>query len=179
MANRVELTERDAPRIAVDQLEEGLQIDEHALDDALVRQPDMFYRVSKHLALLTSKRDAKKQELSEEEARADAEFRNVAHKQKDKTTETELKNMIRLDRAVRKVSDELLALNRKVGEVSALKEAYQQRSYVLKDLVNLYIANYYSSNNDGGGSGRLRDHRAQHARDEINRAERRRQHARD
>lgn len=172
---------RNPPKAAPDksllvQLEEGLQIDEYALDDALVTQPDSFYRVSKQLALLISRRDAKKQELAEEEAKADAELRETAVKHKDKVTETEVKNMIRLDRDVQKVSTEFLDLNREVGELTALKEAYQQRSYVLKDLVQLYIANYYTNADGSSSSSRaLRDHKAGRVREELN--VRRRSHA--
>jgi len=34
-------------------------------------------------------------------------------------------------------------LNTKLGKLEALKEAFQQRSYVLKELVALYTANYF------------------------------------
>lgn len=160
---------------SIEFLESGLQIDEHALDDALVTQPDFFYRVSKQLAMVVSKRDAAKQALAEEEARCDAQFRKDALDNKEKLTETEIKNMIRLDREVKALSTGMLKLNREVGELTALKEAFQQRSYVLKDLVNLYIANYYTSNQDGGPSGRaLKDHSADIARRGMAEARRRR-----
>lgn len=160
---------RDNADPSIEDLETGLRIDEHALDDALVQHPDLFYRVSKQLALLTSQRDAKKQELAEQEAKADGDIRETASKHKDKVTETEVKNMIRLDADVSRVLHELLDLNRQVGSWTALKEAFQARSYVLKDLVNLYIANYYGSNQDGGSSaGRaLRNHSASHVREEL------------
>jgi hypothetical protein len=155
------------------ELEQRLSIDEHALDDALTQQPDSFYRVAKNLALLISRRDAAKQLLAEEEARADREFRDVAAKNNDKTTEAELKNMIRLDADVRKAQKSFLDLSQSVGELSALKEAFQQRSYVLKDLVNLYISNYYS-NQDGSDNSRasrqIRDHDAEKAKKELARA---------
>lgn len=152
----------------LEELETGLRIDEHALDDALVNHPDMFYRVSKQLAMLVSQRDAKKQELAEEEAKADGDIRETALKHKDKTTDTAVKQLIRLDKDVVRVSRELIDLNRQVGSWTALKEAFQARSYVLKDLVSLYIANYYTGNQDGGASGRaLRNHNASHVRDEL------------
>lgn len=153
----------------IEELEEGLRIDEQALNDALVSQPELFYRVSKKLTMLVSQHDAKKQELAEEEAKADGEIRETASKEKDKVTETEIKNMIRLDRDVRKVSNELMDLRREVGQLTALKEAFSQRSYVLKDLVKLYIANYYESTaEDGSGAHReLRDHSASRVRERL------------
>lgn len=167
--------DRASEETPLEQLEDGLQIDQHDLDTALVQQPDWFYRVSKKLTYLVSQRDAVKQSLAEEEARCDAQFRSDAKNEKDKTTETEIKNMIRLDKEVRKISDHLLTLNRQVGEMTALKEAFQQRSYVLKDLVNLYVANYYTSNQDGGPSSRaLKDHASDQARRGMAEARRRR-----
>lgn len=160
---------------SVEELEQGLRIDEHALDEALIAQPESFYRVSKRLALLTSRRDAAKQALAEEEARCDGQIRSDAAKEKEKLTETEIKNMIRLDKDVGKAQTELNQLGREVGLLGALKEAFQQRSYVLKDLTSLHIANYYAPNSsDGGPSGRaLKDHRASHAKREMNRMRRR------
>jgi hypothetical protein len=164
--------EDGATTMSLVDLENGLRIDEHALDEALVQQPDLFYRVSKQLALLISRRDAKKQELAEEEAKADAETRETALKRKDKVTEAEVKSMTRLDPGVIKVSGELLHFSRLVGELSALKEAFQQRSYVLKDLVGLYVAGYYGSNQDGSSRrpnahNILRQHQASEAREVL------------
>jgi hypothetical protein len=36
-------------------------------------------------------------------------------------------------------------LSRRVGLMTALKEAYSSRSYALRDLIQLHLANYYGS----------------------------------
>lgn len=164
----------------IEDLETGLSIDEHALDEALIAQPEFFYRVSKKLALTVSRRDAAKQALAEEEAKCDGQFREDAAREKEKLTETEVKNLIRLDKDVIKATETLNSLNREVGLLTALKEAYQQRSYVLKDLTSLHIANYYTNTDGAQSSSRaaLRDHTAQLAREGMNRA-RRSRHDRD
>lgn len=152
------------------EFEEGLRIDEHALDQELVRQPDLFYRVAKYLVLVSSRRDAKKQHVAEVEARVDSELRETAggrQKKEKKPTETEFKNMIRLDPDMLKASGELLSLNRKVGELTALKEALQAKGYALKELVNLYVNNYYHQNSDGTARAALSDRASDNVRNEL------------
>lgn len=149
----------------LDELEKGLKIDEHALDEALQQQPDLFYRVSKTLAMLTSRRDAMKQEKETVEAQADLTIRRKHARDKDKATEGSIRAEIRLDREVIEVGNELLELANLVAQFAALKEAFQQRSYVLKDLVNLYTANYFGDSAGGSSRTRMRDHAADNYRD--------------
>jgi len=164
----------------LEDLEDGLQIDEHALDEALQQQPDLFYRVSKHLAVLTSRRDAAKMSVAEAEAQADGLIRREIQKQLDvdaraaekkksgsrrpENTVQAIEAMKRLDPDVQDAMDDFLALNAAVGQFGALKEAFQQRSYVLKDLVSLYIANYYSDKSEGSAGSRVRTHEADNNR---------------
>jgi len=135
---------------SLERLEQGLPIDENALNEAWLQQPDSFYRVAKQLALMTSRRDAKKQELAETEAKADAETREVAAQRKEKITEPEIKAAVRLDPDVLKVGKELGELQYRVGVLGALERSYEMRQKALTKLVDLYIANYYRS---GGGEG--------------------------
>lgn len=155
-------------RIAVDkfisELEEGLRIDKNALDEALERAPDLYYRVSKELTLATSRRDAIKQELAEIEAEADNTIRIRAEGAKVKLTETDAKMQARLEPAVKRANRDLIEANRVVGMFSALKDAFNQRSYAIKDLVSLYVANYYSDSTGRQSSGNVKDHDAQVAR---------------
>lgn len=141
----------EAPRdiVSIEALEEGLGIDEHSLDKAWLQQPDYFYRVAKQLALMTSRRDAKKQELAEVEARADADIRTTAANRKEKTTEAEIKASVRIDNDVLKVTKELSGMSLYVGQLGALERAYEMRSKALTKLVDLHIASYYRS---GDGS---------------------------
>jgi hypothetical protein len=143
----------------IETLEEALAIDEHALDEALIRQPDAFYRVSKKLAMELSIRDAAKQALQEEEAYADERARSSIP-EGEKVTETSIKSLVRLDKKVLAATDKLLMHNRRVAMLQALKEAFQQRSYVMKDLVSLYVANYFGDTSGGRSETQLRTRRA-------------------
>jgi hypothetical protein len=164
MAKRVHVEDAPSPKrndadTSIGELEEALRIDEHALDEALVLQPDAFYRVSKKLAIMVSQRDAAKQALQEEEAYADERAR-ASIPDGERVTDTAVKAIVRLDKKVLAANDALLKLNRQVGLLQALKEAYQQRSYVMKDLVSLWVANYYGDASGGRSETHLKNKRA-------------------
>ena len=162
----------DTDEISIEELEEGLPIDEHALDEALLRQPDFLYQVSKRLALQTSRRDSAKQLLTETEARVDAEIRNDAYKADEKITEKEVSSQKILNKEVQTAERQLLNLNLIVGQLNALKEAYQQRSYMLRELTSLYIANYYGDAPTKDAARQMRDADARNAKEGMNRMRR-------
>jgi hypothetical protein len=154
------------------QFENLLRIDRNALDVALEIQPDMFYRVSKNLVLCISKRDAAKQELQEIESAVDAQIRRDASIAGEKVTNPEVESLKGLDKGVLVAKEELAALNLRVGKWSALKEAFLQRSYALKELVALYSANYYGDVVQSNTEKPLRNRVATIARETLNKARR-------
>jgi hypothetical protein len=145
--------------------EKGLFIDKNALDEALEQQPDIFYRVSKTYAQLISLRDQAKQELQEVEADTDLDIRKVAARDEEKITEGEIKARVRIDKEVKKANERYMSLTNQAAQYGALKEAFMQRSYVLKDLTQLYSANYYGANVESA-KGDMRDHKAARVRRE-------------
>lgn len=154
------------------EVEDGLMVDKNALDEALVQQPDLFYRVSKILVERISQRDAAKQDHAEQEAKVDAELRRDAELAGDKMTADQVKAAIKIDRRCVKTADALADLNYKVGQWGALKEAFLQRSHVLRDLVSLYSANYYSDASMGRSKSRVNAADGDQARQALARARR-------
>ena len=153
------------------QLEAKLKIDEHALDIALREHPDLFYQVATELALAISNRDEAKQDLDEVEAEVDIELRNAAAISGEKTTETQIQSNKKISKKVKSANDKFLAERLNAAKWTALKEAYESRSYALSKLVDLHLANYYSSNEDKKVNGpALRDVRAQEVRQANQRA---------
>lgn len=120
-------------------LEAGLRIRKDALDEGLLQQPDLFYRVSKELTLATSRRDAAKQGVADAEANVELSL----HRSKDKYTVGEIKAHVSVAPSVKAARKMLADLQFEVNSLNALKEAFSQRSYALKELVALFIANYY------------------------------------
>lgn len=147
-----------ADAVAIEELEAGLLIDEEALEEALFQQPDLFYRVSKQLAMTISLRDGLKQDKEDTEARVDAKLRHEAEVNDEKITEREIDSKKRLDKDVSKASRELLRLNTEVGKLTALKESFQQRSFVLNKLVDLFTAGYFGDVNHSRSVNKVKDH---------------------
>jgi hypothetical protein len=149
-------------------LELKLRIDEHALDIALREHPDLFYQVASELALAISNRDEAKQDLDEVEAEVDMELRKDAATSGEKTTETQIQSNKKLDKRVKSANDILLEQRYNAAKWTALKEAYESRSYALSKLVDLYLANYFSSTEDKKtGAATLRDVQSRHVKEEL------------
>lgn len=132
----------------IKKLKAGLKINEHALDIALRNHPDLFYDVGLELALAISNRDEAKQDLEEIEAQVDMELRRAAAASGEKTTEKEIESNRKVDKRVIAANDKFFEQKLNAANLSALKEAYEQKSYALSKLVDLYLAAYYSSNED-------------------------------
>jgi hypothetical protein len=152
----------------------ALRIDKNALDEALIEQPDLFYRIAEALAMAISRRDAAKQELEIVEAETDRAVRVSMARGGEKTTEPGIKNAVRLHKDVIAATNELGDLQTEVGKISAMKEAYQQRSYVLKDLVALHIRSYYGDTTPGAPGTDARAAKYSHDRADMASERRRR-----
>lgn len=148
----------------VAELEASLAIDEYGLDDALRAQPELFYRVAKALALEVSRRDAAKQALADVEAIVDLDQRRIAAEEDRKITEGEIKAHVQTNSRVGGARQRFAARSEASAKLGALKEAFQQRSYALKDLAGLYVANYYSASEDSASARTVRDRDASSAR---------------
>jgi hypothetical protein len=139
-------------------LRSKLGIDEHSLDMALREHPDLFYEVASQLALAVSNRDEAKLDLEEVEAEVDKELRRAAAINDDRTTEKEIESNKKIDKRVKIANDKLVKEKYNAAKWTALKDAYEQRSYALSKLVDLYLANYYSQNPEkSSGNAKYRD----------------------
>jgi len=129
----------------IEEFEDGLRIDEDALDEGLQRQPSLFYNVAKELTLLISRRDEAKRILAEVEAEVDTEIRDDASHDDKKITEKEVASLKALDKRVTEAQRKLSLLSTEVGKWAALKEAYGHRLEALKSMARLHLSNYYST----------------------------------
>lgn len=124
-------------------LQQQLAIDKSALDDEVIRQPVLFYTISELLTDAIAERDAAKEELNMTDADLDSEGRRKLAKSGDKTTEAMFKNYVQTHADHENAFKAWLIAKTKADKLLALKEAFQQRNYMLRDLVSLYSANYY------------------------------------
>lgn len=141
-------------RSLLDQLADAVVIDKHSLDECWVEQPDIFWRVSDQLAKANNHRDRLKLERDRvitevgAEKREDAEA-EVERAKKGRVSETAIAREIELDDRVVEARDNYQRAVYQAERWLALKESFQQRSYALKDLSNLHLANYYQTNSGG------------------------------
>lgn len=146
----------DGHKEFIEAQEEGLAIDENALEEELQNQVPSYYEVSKRFAEAESRRDAAKHHLKVVEARVDDEIRRLAKEAGEKLTEVALAARLMTDEAVTQANNLYLDASAAYRDLLALKEAFTQRSYMLKELVALWIANYYGGDIEGRASRSVR-----------------------
>jgi hypothetical protein len=136
------MPDRDEPTLA--ELEDALRIREDELERDCEEQAEMFYHVARASAEAVSRRDWAKQALSELESELDAKIRHQADVAGDRITESAVKAQIKLEKRYQRAAAEVAKLNTEVGRLVALRESYDHRKEMLKLMVRLYLANYFS-----------------------------------
>lgn len=129
--------------LSLSDLQAQLAIDKSVLDDEVIRQPVLFYTISEQLTDAIAERDGAKEELNAVDAEMDAHWRKRLARTHDKVTEKLVSNFVQCSKEHEDAFKVWLTAKTKADKLLALKEAFQQRSYMLRDLVSLYSANYY------------------------------------
>jgi hypothetical protein len=127
----------------IEELKQYLTINKHQLDDELIEQASVFYKVSELSTEAAAKRDAEKEYLATIAAEIE---QNVRTRLGDKATEGKVKSLVILEKEHRDATSNYLTTKAEADKLQALKEAFHQRGYMLRDLVQLYISNYFSVN---------------------------------
>ena len=129
----------------IKELRDYLEIDKHSLDDEIVKQPSLFFQVSEALSEAVAERDACKEELATVDADLDGQIRHDMEVAGDRITEAQVKNGIQVHAKHGPAFDTYILAKTRADKLLAMKEAFQQRGYMLRDLASLYVANYYDS----------------------------------
>jgi uncharacterized membrane protein YheB (UPF0754 family) len=127
------------------ELKQRLEIDKNALDDEIIRQPQLYYEISEQLANAIAVRDSLKEETNTTDADLDGMWRKQLASLKGKVTEAMISNHILTSTQHETAFQAWLTAKTHADKLQALKEAFQQRSSMLRDLVSLYTANYYQT----------------------------------
>lgn len=133
-----------------DELKAYLVIDKDALDEELMSQPQLFFTICEAVVDAMDRRDALKEELAVAEADLDNEIREAADKNDEKITNDAVKARVRSDSKRKKAYGAYSKVKAESDKLGALKEAFVQRSHMLKHLCELYVANYYEQNSFRG-----------------------------
>ncbi len=148
------------------ELEDNLRIDVDDLDNCLVSQPGLFYHVAEAVAEANSQRDLFKLELEEATAELDQQYRSQALQDpKIKVREGSIESQITIAPRIQKLQREYLAACTKAEHCAALKEAYQQRSFMLRELVAVQLAQFHNLGVERGATS-ARHHIGDRVREE-------------
>lgn len=128
----------------------ALAIDRDDLDSCLVSQPETYYHVSQAFAAAVAERDATKLELEELQASVGQEIRATAARTEEKLTEGGLQQKLTANPRIQDLQRVLLEARKTADTWQALKEAFQQRSFMLRELVALVIAQRHDLGMEAG-----------------------------
>lgn len=132
-----------------------LQIDRNALDDELAVQAQLFWEVSeKHVQCMTE-RDELKAEVGRFHSQLGLNERVNLAEAGLKVTEVAIESRVLSNEDMIRVGNSYLSAKSESDTWFAMKEAFAQRSYVLKDMVSLYIAGYFGDVTPKANAGRL------------------------
>jgi len=145
----------------IDEYRQYLAIDRDGLDEDIQLQAALYHEVSDKLALQVSRRDSAKKHLAEVEAFVDDDIRRTAKRHNDKITEKEISAHVRVDDGVIKANEDLLRLNYGVGRLAALKDSFDQRRYMLREMVNTYTSGYWGEASITSSDYKLKDKNAE------------------
>lgn len=150
MTKREETTTEFIARMKAD-----VKFNKHDLDGAIETQTTNFADIAEAVALAISRRDEAKDNLKVVEAEIDADIRKSIELDKDtkKPSEPQIKMMIMLDKDMGTAQKRFDRLARDARALEACKESYSQRSYMLREMVALWLGGYYSDTVAKGRAG--------------------------
>lgn len=128
----------------IDKYEGVLQIDKHNLDEALMNQAEIYHQISTDYVGATSRRDEAYSEIKDIDSRLYQEIREELIESGEKATEAMVQNAVLAHDEHQVAVQEHLSAKTEADHLGALKEAFHQRSYMLRELVNLYVSGYYT-----------------------------------
>ena len=140
--------------IALAEYRARLRIDRTDLDGCLMEQPELYYHVSEAHALAVAARDRAKLDYEESVAKHDDKVRSRAAEEGERMTDTRTAHRVSLVSEVQALHRKWLVARARVEELLALKEAFQQRSFMLKELVAWVVSHQYDLVMERGGGAR-------------------------
>lgn len=139
----------------IEYLASRLRFSKHALDDALLEQPDLYYRISEGYAEAKRLREMAKSEFDEGVARVKQRFATAGVKRISKAAAGS-------DRSLDELREQVFETSKLVDRWEGLRDACQQRSHALRDLTQLYNGNYFQRSS--GARAEASDRRADEVR---------------
>ena len=126
---------------------QDLEIDQHDLDTACLRQPVLFDQYTQALTPLYKKRDELKLMVEQTSAKLDGVIREAASAEGKKITETMVQNEIIRNAQYADLQQKFINICAEIKESEVIRDAFSQRKEMLKLLVELYNGQYWATVN--------------------------------
>lgn len=130
---------------------ERLKIERDDLDTEVAQQPFLFMQIGEEYTMLVSQRDKMKEEVDNLYAFILMQVRSK--KAEEKMTNADADARVSVDPSYQLKVREYHQLNGEVAKWGALREAFAQRGYMLRELCGLYASGYWSSTRVSGQTG--------------------------
>lgn len=147
-----------------DMLRARIKIDRDALDKSVEEQAQVFLEVcDKHVHAL-SRRDEARDKLARRDAEIARDTRQKGEKSGARITEANVNDSVMLHPDHIMISAELAELKKQSDLWGVLRDAFDQRMRMIRELVNLYAMGYYGSAGTVAPRNTVRDSLAATAR---------------
>lgn len=153
-------------------LEASLKIDKHNLDDDNLLSPQLMWEATKQLASARAALALAELDVKTAVAELDKSLRDDLSEQGEKVSEAKVTRLIEANPAIRKTKITAIKVQETVDSWEGMVEALKQRSYSLKQIGELHIANYYSTESGGRQRAETTDRLADQNRKEAGRMSR-------
>lgn len=132
--------------IDIEEFKKYLVIDKNSLDQEIIQHPELLFHIAEACIEAASERDARKEILAMTDATIDAEVRDEA----DKITEAAVKNRIQVHAKHVEAWTSYAEAKQRADVLSALRDSFSTRGFMLRDLVQLHVSGYWENNSVTG-----------------------------
>lgn len=114
------------------------------------QQAELYGEVAEAAAYAKSRVETLDEELKELDSELDAEIRDEAYRNEEKITENSIRSQIAGDARRVEAVKKIISAREHYMRLEAITSAFKQRSYMLRDMVDLHLSGYYSSKSTYG-----------------------------
>lgn len=147
-------------------LRSKVQINRNALDTTVEEQPELFRQAAEEHVYAVSRRDAAKDNLLRVDAREALHLRDDKYKDQ-KVTESRVNDEVLQSPAHLTAYSEYSSAKQEADEWSVLREAFEMRGKMLRELVGLYATGYFGTATGVSARETYLNERGQRSRDAL------------
>jgi len=143
---------------------ENLIIDKHDLDNELVQHASLFSEAAEHAVQASARMDYLKEELAVVDSEVATSLRTSAVNEGRKVTEAALAALVLQHSAHKEAHKALIDAKAETAQWNAARESFSTRGHMLRDLCQLYIAEYYTKASVEGPDAAKVEHKSSRER---------------